>query len=148
MATMTRTKPAAEIARFPDGHASQVRADTEHNEPFGLLNAIAVRLRISKRFPFHILGVLDFVGGAVADEDGLTAPFDDYLGERDVRRGKSIIKVIGCGLVDGVKGTWAKEISSAHIFAFWNGAEVDLNFGLGKDVGRGGHIDEEICATQ
>ena len=81
MATVARTEPATKVARLSDGHASQVRAYTKHNEPFGLLDTIAVGLRISERFPFDVLGVLDFVGGAMADEDGLAAPFDDDLGE-------------------------------------------------------------------
>ena len=82
MTSVTRAEPAAKVARLSNGHTSQMRADAEHDEPFGLLDAIAVRLRISERFPFHVLGVLDFVGGAVADEDGFTAPFDDYLDGR------------------------------------------------------------------
>ena len=29
-------------------------------------------------------------------------------------------------------------------FAFGNGVEVDFDFGLGEDVGGGGHVDKEI----
>lgn len=52
---------------------------TEHYKPFGLLHAVRVRLRIPERFPLRVFGCFDLVGRAVADEDGLAAPFDDYL---------------------------------------------------------------------
>ena len=52
---------------------------TDHYEPFRFLDAVGVWLWISQRFPFGVFGRFDFVGGAVADEDGLAAPFDDDL---------------------------------------------------------------------
>ncbi len=33
----------------------------------------------------------------------------------------------------------------AYIFPFGDGAEIEFDFRLGKDVGGCGHVDEEIC---
>ena len=52
---------------------------TNHDQPFWLLDALRIGLRVSKAFPFGVFGLFDFVRGAVADEDGFAAPFDDYL---------------------------------------------------------------------
>lgn len=52
---------------------------TQHNQPFGLLDAIAIGLGIPQRFPGRVFGVFDLVAGAVSDEDGFAPPFDDYL---------------------------------------------------------------------
>ena len=69
--------------RLEDGRGKwgggEERECTDHYEPFGFLDAVRVWLGIAQRFPFGVLGRFDFVGGAVADEDGLAAPFDDVL---------------------------------------------------------------------
>lgn len=52
---------------------------TNHDQPFWFLDALGVGLGVSKSFPFCVFGFFDFVLGAVADEDGFAAPFDDYL---------------------------------------------------------------------
>ncbi len=52
---------------------------TNHDQPFRFLDAVRIWLGVSERFPFCVFGFLDFVFGAVADEDGFAAPFDDYL---------------------------------------------------------------------
>ena len=52
---------------------------TNHDQPFWFLDPVGVGLGVSKRFPFCVFGHFDFVFGAVADEDGFAAPFDDYL---------------------------------------------------------------------
>ena len=105
MAPMARTEPAAKVTRLSNGYTSQVRADTEHDEPFGLLDAIAIGLRISERFPLYGLGFLDLVGGAVADEDGLATPFDDYLWGEGVSDGERFgWKEVGGWLIRGRRG--------------------------------------------
>jgi hypothetical protein len=117
-----------------------VGADAYHDQPLWLLHAVFVSLRVaedrdaaklvsitsfalsekkndgafcrdvlwSELYLLDALSILDLIFCSVADEDGLAAPFDDYvLAEGD------------CG-------------------------EVDFDFGLGEDVGGGGHVDEEI----
>jgi hypothetical protein len=56
-----------------------MRADTQHDEPLGFLDTVAVGLRVAQGFPFGVFCFFDFVLGAVADEDGFAAPFDDDL---------------------------------------------------------------------
>jgi len=81
---VTRTEPAAEIAGFTDGHAAQMGADAEHDQPLGVLDTVRVGLRVAQRLDLDFVRLLDLVGRAVADEDRLATPFDDQLGERNV----------------------------------------------------------------
>jgi hypothetical protein len=41
-------EPAAEVAGLADGDTAQVRADAQHDEPFGLLDAVGVGLGIAQ----------------------------------------------------------------------------------------------------
>jgi hypothetical protein len=78
--------PSSEIARFADGHAAQVSAHAEHDEPLGLLDAGVVGLWIAKALPVDLARLVDLCGRAVAYEHGLAAPLDDrVLALRDAR---------------------------------------------------------------
>ena len=52
---------------------------TDHDEPFGFLDPIRIRLRISQRFPLHILSFMNLVRSTMTDEDRFASPFDDDL---------------------------------------------------------------------
>jgi hypothetical protein len=69
--------PASKVSSFSNGHAAQMRTDTEHDQPLWFLRSIIVTLRIPQGFHIHLLGLLYLFLGPVTDEDGLTAPFDD-----------------------------------------------------------------------
>jgi hypothetical protein len=86
---MAGTKPASKIARLADRHATQMCANAQHDEPFGLLDAVGVGLWVAQGFDFDGFGFFDFGVGAVADEDGFAAPFDDYLSRRE--RGNGLV---------------------------------------------------------
>jgi len=77
---MARAEPASKVAGLANGHAAQVRAHAQHDEPLGLLDALTVGLRVAQSFPLCVFGFFDLGVGAVPDEDGLAAPFDDDLG--------------------------------------------------------------------
>jgi hypothetical protein len=76
---VARAEPASKVTSLANGHASQVRADAQHDEPLGLLDALRVGLGVAQGFPLGVFGLLDFRVGAVADEDGLASPFDNDL---------------------------------------------------------------------
>ena len=57
------------------GHGSH----TKHDQPFGLLDTVLVRLGISQLLPVDLVGLVDLLLCAVADEDGLASPLDDDL---------------------------------------------------------------------
>lgn len=76
---MARTEPTTVIARLANRHAAQMSADAQHDEPLGFLDTVVVGLRVAEGLDVYGAGVFDFRFGAVADEDGLAAPFDDYL---------------------------------------------------------------------
>lgn len=81
---MARTEPAPEITRLADRHAPQMSTHTHHDEPLGLLDTVGVGLRVTQRLDFDGFGFLNLRGGAVADEDGFAAPFDeDLLGRKE-----------------------------------------------------------------
>jgi hypothetical protein len=97
--TVARAEPATVVTGLTDGDTTEVGADTwidrpsklqcqglksdqkhtKHDEPLGPLYTILVGLRISESLPVVIVGLLDLISGAVADEDGLATPFDDDL---------------------------------------------------------------------
>lgn len=56
-----------------------VDSRTQHDQPLGLLDTVAVGLGITQRLPLGVLGLLDLALGAVTDEDGLAAPLDNDL---------------------------------------------------------------------
>ena len=60
-------------------------ADTQHDKPLGLLDALVVGLGISEGSDGNLVGGLDLVGGTVANEDGLAAPLNDDLRRYGVR---------------------------------------------------------------
>ena len=103
---------------------------TDHYEPFRLLDAVRVWLWISQRFPFGVFGRFDFVGGAVADEDGLAAPFDDDL----FPQGKAISTMELQAITVGKNG-------GAYVLALGYGSQVNLNLCLRQHVCGGGHVD-------
>ena len=103
MAPMARTEPPAVVPGLPNGHAPQMRADAQHDEPVGLLHAVAVRLRVPEGLPVFRLGVFDLGVGAVADEDGFAAPFDNDLNggrvvNRLIRDSRSDVRICRCAL--------------------------------------------------
>lgn len=77
--TVARAEPAAKVSSLTNGHTTQVRADTQHDQPFWLLYAVGVGLRIAKRLPLGVFGIFNFVLGTVTDENGLSSPLDDNL---------------------------------------------------------------------
>lgn len=128
---------------------------TKHNKPFRLLNTVRIRLRIPETLPFGVFCFLDFVRGAVADENGFASPFDDnlyFVRERRGTRKKSQIR----SLLDSpsnfsptlsrylqLKGMQGDKWN-AYVFAFWDRRERNFNLGLGEHVGGSRHVDEEI----
>jgi hypothetical protein len=76
---VARAEPTAKVTSLANGHTTQVRADAQHDEPFGLLDTVRVGLGVAQGFPLGVFGFLDFALGAVADEDGLASPFDNDL---------------------------------------------------------------------
>jgi hypothetical protein len=62
-----------------DSRRGLERAHTDHDQPFRLLDTVLILLRIPQRLDLDALGLLDFIGGSVADEDWLASPFDNDL---------------------------------------------------------------------
>ena len=100
MTPVARTEPTPIIARLADRHTPQVRAHAQHDQPLGLLDAVSISLRVAQLADVDGFGLFDLGGGAVSDEDGLAAPFDDYLGSLDQGLGREGERwgERGCGL--------------------------------------------------
>lgn len=64
----------------------------------------------------------------MADEDGLASPFDDDL----------IGRLARCG------GRHLYRVAETYVLALGDGSKIDLDLGLGEDVGGRGHVDEEV----
>ena len=72
--SVARAEPSVVVPRAGDGHAAEVRADAEDDEPLGLLDALGVGLLVAELAEAARLGVGDLGVCSVADEDGLAAP--------------------------------------------------------------------------
>ena len=106
MTAVAGAEPASEIARLANRHAAEMCAHAPHDEPLGLLDAVFVRLRVTEGFDLDGSRAFYLGFGAVADEDGLAAPLDDYLRGLEKREG-----VVGeVSYLEGIKGP--------YIFAF------------------------------
>lgn len=152
MRAVAGTEPPAKIASFANWDTSKMGANalgpqvsmmpsnvrgwdtwrlsihTKHDKPFGFLHTVGVGLRVSERLPFRVLCLLDFILSPMADEDRLSSPFDDDL-DPSISKTSKIYPLYAC----------------TNIFALRNGGQVDLNLGLSQNIGRGGHIDQELC---
>lgn len=107
-------------------------ANPQHDEPFWLLGAFGISLRVSQGLDLYGVGLLDLVGCSVTDEDGLASPFDNDLDVCLACQWEEVrVLMMGRG--------------KSYVLAFGDCGEVDLNLGHGQDVGRGGHVDQEIC---
>lgn len=79
MGTVAGAEPSTVITGLTNGHTTQVRADTKHDEPLGLLHTVGVGLGVTERLDLDRVGLGNLVGGTVTDEDGLATPLDDDL---------------------------------------------------------------------
>ena len=93
MGTVAWAEPSSEIACLSDGHTTEMRAHSQHDQPLRFLHAVRIRLRISQGLPVRFLRRLDFVVGPVSDEHGLASPFDDNLW-RSVSAAKHLMGVM------------------------------------------------------
>ena len=66
----------------------------------------------------------------MSDEDGLASPLDNDL------------RCLSCC------STSSCIHRETHVLALGDSGEIDLNLGLGQNVGGGGHVDEEVCWAQ
>src|SRR3954454_2654999 len=46
--------------------------------------------------------------------------------------------------VSGLGLSWSWERRHSYVFAFRNCRQIDFDFGLGKHIGRGGHVDQKV----
>jgi hypothetical protein len=99
---------------------------TQHDQPLRLLHTFRVSLRVAERLPLCVLGLLDLALRAVSNKDGLASPLDN-----DLLLSASVAPEDTSGI-------------ETHVLALGDGSEIDLNLGLGQDIGRGGHVDEEV----
>jgi len=77
--TVARAEPASKVTSLANRHTTQMRAHTDHDQPLRLLDTVLIWLWVTERLPLGFPCFVDFRFGAVADEDGLAAPFDDDL---------------------------------------------------------------------
>lgn len=113
---------------------AEAKIHTQHDKPLGLLDTVVIGLGITEGGNVNLVGLGNLVGGTVTDEDGLTTPLDD-----DLWVGREEVRLASAGMAGG-------EIQDvrAYVLALGDGVKVDLDLGHGQNVGRGGHVDEEL----
>ena len=70
----SRRRPAVVAGLLPERDAAEMRAHADHDEPFRLLDARRIRLRVAQFGDVDVLRRLDLLRRAVVDEDRLAAP--------------------------------------------------------------------------
>ena len=79
MRAMARTEPPSEVTCLTNWDTTKMSANTEHDQPLGFLRPVLVALWIPERLPICTPSLLDFLGCAMTNEDGLSTPFDDHV---------------------------------------------------------------------
>jgi len=77
MTSVARAEPSSIITALANGHASQMGANTEHDQPFGLLGTGIVGFGVTERFDVNTIGFFNLFGGTMTNEDWLSTPLDD-----------------------------------------------------------------------
>lgn len=114
MATMARAEPSSVVTALTDGDATQVSADTKHDEPLGLLGTCFVGFRIAKRLDVNAVGLLNLLRGTVANEDWLAAPFDD-----DVLACLTEVQGGRWGVIVSDTGPTPRGYARTHLREYW-----------------------------
>lgn len=102
---------------------------TQHDKPLRLLDTVVVALGVAEAGNLDLVGLGNLVLGSVSDEDGLTTPLDDDLSCMSAHCETKIMQ------------NW----TATHVLALGDGGEINLDLGHGQNVGRGRHVDEELC---
>jgi len=89
------TVVATELAGVSDGHATQVGAHSENDEPLCVLDSLLVSLGVPQGGGVHGTALGDFLCGSVPDEEGLASPLEGHvlalrdISQLDLDRGQS-----------------------------------------------------------
>lgn len=77
MGSVAGAEPAAKVSSLTNGHTTQMGADSDHDQPLGLLHSLVVSLGVSQGSNVDLVGLFNLFGGSVSDENGLSSPLDD-----------------------------------------------------------------------
>lgn len=102
-----------------------VRIRTNHDQPLWLLDTVLILLGVSQCLDLDVLGLLDLVGGSVANEDWLSSPLDDDLFQ----------------LSTPILFLDIFELGETYVLSLRDGGKVDLNLSHGQNIRRCGHVD-------
>lgn len=103
---------------------------TKHDQPLRVLHTVLVLLRVTEGGNLDAVGFVDLFLGTVTNEDGLATPLDENLLHTRVN-----INILQKHNV----------ISVTYILALRDRTKADFDLGLGQDIRRGGHVNQEVC---
>lgn len=75
--TVTWAEPTTKVTSLTDRDTTQVGTDTQHDQPFRLLDTLVISLRVSQRRNIDLVGLLNLIAGSVSDENWLTLPLNN-----------------------------------------------------------------------
>lgn len=104
---------------------------TKHDQPLRVLHTVLVLLRVTEGGNLDAVGFIDFFLGPVTNEDGLATPLDDNL-------------LSTRGLIS-IYPKKHNAISATYVLALRDRTKADFDLGLGQDIRRGGHVNQEVC---
>lgn len=129
--TVAWAEPAAKIASLTNRDTTQVGANTQHDEPRGVLDTISVGLGISEGSNVDSVGLSNLVGSAVTNEHGLTTPLDNDVAA--LRDGGKVDLDLGQGKNVSRSRHGRKEVLNGGL----GGGSRDHAKGANNEVGKG-----------
>ena len=79
MTSMARTVVTSELSGVGDGDTSKMGADSEDDEPLGVLHTLVVVLGVSQGGGVNRHALLDLLGRSVTNKQGLASPFKGHV---------------------------------------------------------------------
>lgn len=120
------------VASVTDGHTTKMGAHAEHDQEFLVRCPLLVRLLVPELAHVHVVGNVDFVGGPVADENGLAAPLEnDVLA---LGNGGQVNLDLGQGQHIGRSRKRRKPVDEGSLDTDGRNGTERANHGVGEDA--------------
>jgi hypothetical protein len=90
MRTVAWAEPSSVVTSLTNWDTTQMGADTQHDQPLWSLDTLSIGLGVTEGGDVDLVGLVDFLGRSVTDENWLTTPLDD-----DLFFSESVLRTVG-----------------------------------------------------
>lgn len=145
--TVAGAEPAAEVTSLANGNASKMGADT--------CSFVSAPLPSAEHDVGSVPSMINHSGFFTRSPSAWGSRSDSHF----VSSASLISSSVRCRMKTGLprhlmmtydpsmlaRRIWEREKWATHVLALRNGSKVNLNLGLGQNVGGSRHVDKEIC---